>query len=93
MANNVQPNEIVLQFWSKDAKDAFLGGFIDGWGENSCQCEWEGRCKEASHLKVRCFYDPTNEPRDEHHFGDYWHWPGWYTEADKHDALISAEED
>jgi hypothetical protein len=41
------------------------------------------------------FYDPRRrgEERDEHHFADWWHWPGRYTPEDKHDALIMFEEE
>jgi hypothetical protein len=78
MADNIQPNEIVLKFWSKQSKDAFLYQFCDGWGESKIEFEWidwrEGNSlEEARVLAIRCFWDPSGALEDETYDGEWWH--------------------
>jgi len=40
---NKYPFHVVLHFESKDDADHFIGGFMDGWGENiPWEIDWDG---------------------------------------------------
>lgn len=46
------PVVVELRFKSQDAKDQFLGGLSDGWGEDACDLTWEGDMDTAKEFFV-----------------------------------------
>lgn len=46
------PFDITLRFYDHKQFDAFIGGLLDGWGENCCDLVWPGW---ASAHKSRVF--------------------------------------
>jgi hypothetical protein len=81
MAKEVGETEVVLRFWSKESKRAFLGQFCDGWGENMIQFGWNWKegvsLDDATHLEVQSFYDPSVGEKDEHYRRDWWNAPSF----------------
>lgn len=82
MADNVKETEVVLCFWSKVAKAAFLGQFSDGWGEDGIEFSWPWRegieLNDATHLEVESFADPNGEGAPEEGYSeDRWYAPGF----------------
>lgn len=81
MADNVAEHEVVLRFWSKAAKQRFLGQLSDGWGEDALEFEWPWQAgvalADATHLEVLSFADPGEEGTlAEGYIDDRWHAPG-----------------
>lgn len=44
--------KVVFHFVNKYNRDFFMGGLSDGWGENECMLEWEGKFDEAIDFNV-----------------------------------------
>ena len=52
---------VVLVFETKEAKDFFMGGLSDGFGENSCILQWDGLFFDADTFRV-VPYDQDDKP-------------------------------
>lgn len=55
---------VTLHFPSQEARDYFMGGLSDGFGEAHCALDWENNQSfaEASEFCVTVFHHRTGEP-------------------------------
>jgi hypothetical protein len=57
--------QVTLTFKSKEARDEFMQGLSDGWGENECQLYWHGDFDSAREFWVSPVDHRTGDHRDE----------------------------